>query len=228
MRIDSMHPVVTCYGLRHLVAGRSRALPPTGWTDPATSTVRAKLVITRYGYHVRTIDLGSRATGKRLVTAVRCGLPAGTWNWRIVVHDAAGARGAGHPRTLEVYPRWSEAPSRNATTGGAWSPRPSSRRRRQDPVGSASWSTERGTPRLRRPPRGTGVESNRSKECSAPPSSTNTAGPAEAVASRRAKSRAVSTGISESLSPCTTRNGGACGPIRSNGELGPPGLRTGP
>ena len=74
-------------------------------TDAGVSRVRAKLVITRYGHHVRTIDLGRRATGKRLVSLVRCGLPAGTWNWRIVVHNAAGARGAGHPHTLKVYPR---------------------------------------------------------------------------------------------------------------------------
>ena len=74
-------------------------------TDAGASLVRAELVITRYGHHVRTIDLGRQETGKRLVATVRCGLPVGTWNWRIVVHNAAGARGAGHPCALEVYPR---------------------------------------------------------------------------------------------------------------------------
>ena len=104
VRIDSVRPAVTDYGR------------PVSWQggaarfhfrvdDRATGTVRARLVITRYGEPARVFKLGRVATGKGLVTAVRCGLPVGTWNWRIDVRDPAGNRGVGHRHTLEVYPR---------------------------------------------------------------------------------------------------------------------------
>jgi len=104
VRIDSVPPVVTDYG--HPVAWQG------GWarfafrvTDAGASTVRAKLVITRYGQPVHTVDLGRQATGKRLVAIVSCWLPVGTWNWRLDVRDPAGVRGVGRRHALEVYPR---------------------------------------------------------------------------------------------------------------------------
>jgi autotransporter-associated beta strand protein len=104
VRIDLANPVVTDYG--HPMCSQGGAARfAYRVTDAGASLVRAKLVITRYGHHVRTIDLGRQETGKQLVALVRCGLPVGTWNWRIVVHNAAGGRGAGHPRTLEVHSR---------------------------------------------------------------------------------------------------------------------------
>lgn len=104
VHIDSARPVVRGYG--HPVCWQGgTARFSYRVTDAGASTVHAKLVITRYGHHARTIDLGRQATGKRLVAIVRCGLPVGTWNWRIDVRDPAGARGVGQTRTLEVYPR---------------------------------------------------------------------------------------------------------------------------
>jgi hypothetical protein len=104
VRIDSVRPVVAGYG------------HPVSWqggvarfhfrvTDRAAGSVRARLVITRYGQPARVFRLGRVATGKRLVAVVRCGLPVGTWNWRIDVRDPAGNRGVGPRHELEVYPR---------------------------------------------------------------------------------------------------------------------------
>jgi fibronectin-binding autotransporter adhesin len=104
VRIDSTTPVVTDYG--HPVSWQGgTARFSYSVADAGAPTVRAKLVITRYGWHARTIDLGRVATGKRLSAIVGCGLPIGTWNWRVVVYDPAGARGAGRGHTLQVYPR---------------------------------------------------------------------------------------------------------------------------
>ena len=104
VRIDSVKPVVTDYG--HPVSWQG-GTARFGFrvADAGTRTVSAKLVITRYGHSARTFDLGRQATGKRLVAMVRCGLPVGTWNWRIDVRDPAGTRGVGRRHALEVYPR---------------------------------------------------------------------------------------------------------------------------
>jgi autotransporter-associated beta strand protein len=103
VRIDSDDPVVSNYGYVSCRLGGSASF--TYSVADSAPTVRAKLVITRYGRHVRTIDLGKVSTGKRLVAVVNCGLPVGSWNWRVVAHDPAGARGAGHRRVLQVNPR---------------------------------------------------------------------------------------------------------------------------
>ena len=104
VRVDSVKPVVRDFGRPTCSLGGAARFA-FRVADGGASRVRAKLVITCYGQHVRTIDLGRQATGERLVATVRCGLPAGTWDWRIVVHDRAGARGAGHTRVLTVTPR---------------------------------------------------------------------------------------------------------------------------
>ena len=104
VRIDSITPEVTCYG---------RAFSWQGGTstfrfrvdDPATGTVRAKLVITRYGRPMREYQLGKCQTGRPLHVTIGTGLGVGTWNWRVVAYDPAGGRTAGKYRHLEVYPR---------------------------------------------------------------------------------------------------------------------------
>ena len=104
VRIDSVKPVVTDYG--HPVSWQGgRARFNFRIADAGARTVSAKLVITRYGQPVHTYDLGPRATGKRLVAIVTCGLPVGAWNWRIDVRDPAGTRGFGLRHALKVYPR---------------------------------------------------------------------------------------------------------------------------
>ena len=104
IRVDSVPPAVSDRG--HPVSWQGGAARfHFRVTDRATGTVRARLVITRYGHPARVFSLGRVATGEWLVAGVRCGLPVGTWNWRVVVRDLAGNRGVGHRRALEVYPR---------------------------------------------------------------------------------------------------------------------------
>ena len=103
VRIDNVAPVVTDYG--HPVAWQgSKARFSFRVNDTAARMVDAKLAITRYGQPVIQYPLGLRETGKRLVASVTCRLGTGTWSWRIVAHDQAGARGVGSWHRLEVYP----------------------------------------------------------------------------------------------------------------------------
>lgn len=103
VRIDSLPPTVADYGSPVAWQGGTARLP-FGLGDAAVKTLRARLVLTRYGRQVAQLDLGRRVTGRRLVALLQRRLPAGAYAWRVVALSPAGNRAAGTSRPLTVYP----------------------------------------------------------------------------------------------------------------------------
>ena len=103
VRIDKTKPTVRDIGRPQAwTGGNARFLYKLG--DRYATSLRAKLVITRYGGHRVTKKLGWRPVGRRLFATWHCTLRTGSYSWRIVATDPAGNRTAGKWHFLDVYP----------------------------------------------------------------------------------------------------------------------------
>jgi photosystem II stability/assembly factor-like uncharacterized protein len=73
-------------------------------SDPAVTSLRARLVITRYGRRVACVNLGRRPTGRKLAAALHCVWPTSQYQWRVIATDPTGQRTVGAAHTLRVLP----------------------------------------------------------------------------------------------------------------------------